>query len=99
MARPTIAAIQERVAGYYGMPPKMMTSACRDRNFARPRQVAMCLARRLTEHSFPRIGDMFGGRHHSTVIYAVRAVETRAASDGRLRRDVEALILALEGGA
>jgi chromosomal replication initiator protein len=79
-----IADIQARVARFYDLPLIEMRSARRARKVAWPRQVAMYLARRLTTRSMPEIGRRFGGRDHTTVIHAVRAVEARRAADADL---------------
>lgn len=80
-ASPTLARIQAEVASYYHIPVAEMKSAVRHRSVARPRQVAMYLARKLTAHSLPSIGERFGGRDHTTVIHAMRQIE-------KLRREI-----------
>jgi hypothetical protein len=70
-----VAHIQKVVAHYFGVPVREMTSARRSREVARPRQVAMYLARELTPFSLPMIGKLFGNRDHTTVIHALRVVE------------------------
>ncbi len=79
--RISIAAIQRLVAAHYCADVAEMRSDRRGREAARPRQAAMYLAWRLTPHSLNVIGRAFGGREHSTVLYAVRAVEKRMAED------------------
>jgi chromosomal replication initiator protein len=69
-----------------------MLSKRRTRSVARPRQVAMALARELTEHSLPEIGDAFGGRDHTTVIHACEQVRKLKDSDSRIREDWEKLV-------
>ena len=69
--------IQEAMAAHYGLELADMTSPCRCRDVAWPRQEAMYLARKLTPLSLPRIGQLFGDRDHTTVIHAIRAVEQR----------------------
>ena len=71
----TLENIQKTVADYYKIKVAEMYSKKRTRNFARPRQVAMALARELTNHSFPEIGEAFGGRHHTTVMHACDEVD------------------------
>ena len=66
----TIRAIQEEVARHYDLKPDDFTSKRRTRAIAFPRQVAMYLARELTEASLPKIGEEFGGRDHTTVMHA-----------------------------
>ena len=68
-----------------------MFSARRSRDIARPRQVAMYLAKNLTSLSYPEIGRQFGGRDHTTVMHAVKTVENLSKSDGRLAEDVTLL--------
>lgn len=90
-----IARIQAVVAVSYGIRPEHMTSVCRWREVAWPRQVAMYLARVITAKPLPHIGRQFGGRDHTTVIHAIKCVEERMASDALYRADVEALREAL----
>jgi chromosomal replication initiator protein len=83
----TIENIQKTVAEYYKIRVADLLSKRRSRSIARPRQVAMALARELTNHSFPEIGDAFGGRDHTTVLHAcdrvkdLREMERRASED------------------
>ena len=86
--RPTIAAIQAKVAAYYGLPSIEMVSQRRARKFARPRQVAMYLCAELTTHSMSRIGVFFGGRDHTTVIYAVNLIAKLATNERKLEADL-----------
>ena len=74
-----------------------MFSARRARNIARPRQVAMFLAKNLTSLSYPDIGRQFGGRDHTTVMHAVKTIETLSKSDGQLAEDVQLLKSILSG--
>lgn len=90
-----IARIQAIVAVSYGIRPEHMTSVCRWREVAWPRQVAMYLAREITGKPLPHIGRQFGGRDHTTVIHAIKAVEKRMAEDALYWADVEALREAL----
>lgn len=87
-----IGNIQRTVADYYQLRVQDMLSKRRTRSVARPRQVAMALARELTEHSLPEIGDAFGGRDHTTVIHACEQVRKLMDSDGRIREDWEKLV-------
>lgn len=87
-----IANIQKAVADYYGLQIKDLLSKRRTRSLARPRQVAMALAKELTEHSLPEIGDAFAGRDHTTVLHACRQIRTLTESDGKLREDWDKLI-------
>jgi chromosomal replication initiator protein len=77
------------VAAHYGVRVSEMFSARRARNIARPRQIAMYLAKNLTSLSYPEIGRQFGGRDHTTVMHAVRTVENLMKSDAQLNEDVE----------
>jgi chromosomal replication initiator protein len=88
----SIANIQKAVADYYGLQIKDLLSKRRTRSLARPRQVAMALAKELTEHSLPEIGDAFAGRDHTTVLHACRQIKLLCESDGKLREDWDKLI-------
>jgi chromosomal replication initiator protein len=94
--RVTIEEIQKRVAEHFNMRLADMTSARRARAVARPRQVAMYLAKQLTSRSLPEIGRKFGGRDHTTVMHAVRKVDELKASDPSFAEDVELLRRMLE---
>jgi chromosomal replication initiator protein len=87
-----IANIQKVVADYYGLQIKDLLSKRRTRSLARPRQVAMALAKELTEHSLPEIGDAFAGRDHTTVLHACRQVKNLQQTDGKLREDWDKLV-------
>ncbi|MBL8669480.1 MAG: chromosomal replication initiator protein DnaA [Alphaproteobacteria bacterium] len=89
--RVTVDEIQKRVAEYFGIKLTEMKSERRARAVARPRQVAMYLAKQLTQRSLPDIGRQFGGRDHTTVMHAVRKVEELIATDGAFGDDVELL--------
>jgi len=88
----SIANIQKTVADYYGLQIKDLLSKRRTRSLARPRQVAMALAKELTEHSLPEIGDAFAGRDHTTVLHACRQIRNLMETDGKLREDWDKLI-------
>ena len=87
----TIDEIQKRVAAHYDVRIAEMFSARRARNIARPRQVAMYLAKTLTAFSYPEIGRQFGGRDHTTVMHAVRTIEGLIGSDKGIAEDVQLL--------
>ena len=87
-----IANIQKVVADYYGLQIKDLLSKRRTRSLARPRQMAMALAKELTEHSLPEIGDAFAGRDHTTVLHACRQIRGLMDTDGKLREDWDKLI-------
>ena len=84
--------VQKVVADYYGLQIKDLLSKRRTRSLARPRQVAMALAKELTEHSLPEIGDAFAGRDHTTVLHACRQIRHLMETDGKLREDWDKLI-------
>ena len=91
----TVDNIQKTVAGYYKIRMGDLLSKKRSRSIARPRQLAMALAKELTSHSLPEIGDAFGGRDHTTVLYACRKVEELRQSDNRLHEDYQNLLRTL----
>jgi chromosomal replication initiator protein len=95
--RVTIDEIQKKVAHHYNIRLADMHSARRARNVARPRQVAMFLAKQLTTRSLPEIGNKFGGRDHTTVMHAVRRIEELRQTDSVLAEDIELLRRMLEG--
>lgn len=94
--RVTIEEIQKRVAEHYNIRLSDMHSARRARAVARPRQVAMYLAKQLTTRSLPEIGRKFGGRDHTTVMHAVKKVEELRSLDAGFGDDVELLRRMLE---
>jgi chromosomal replication initiator protein len=89
--RVTIDEIQKRVAEHFNIKMAEMTSSRRARVVARPRQVAMYLAKQLTSRSLPEIGRKFGGRDHTTVMHAVKKIEELVVVDRALAEDVELL--------
>jgi chromosomal replication initiator protein len=84
--------IQKTVAEYYKMRVADLHSKRRSRQVARPRQIAMTLAKELTAHSLPEIGDAFGGRDHTTVLHACRRINELMGSDVRIKEDYDNLI-------
>ncbi len=92
----TIEEIQKKVAEHYRIKLADMHSVRRARAVARPRQVAMYLAKQLTSRSLPEIGRKFGGRDHTTVMHAVRKVEELKSADPSFAEDVELLRRMLE---
>lgn len=84
--------IQKVVADFYRIRVKDLTSNQRSRNIARPRQIAMSLARELTSHSLPEIGNFFGGRDHTTVMHAVKAITKLRQSNTSISDDYELLL-------
>ncbi|MFP4271097.1 MAG: chromosomal replication initiator protein DnaA, partial [Alphaproteobacteria bacterium] len=95
--RITIEEIQKAVVAHYSLKLADMQSKRRSRVVARPRQVAMYLAKQLTPRSLPEIGRRFGGRDHTTVMHAVKKVEELLGEDDGLARDVETLRRRLQG--
>jgi len=95
--RVTIDEIQKKVAQHYNIRLADMHSARRARNVARPRQVAMFLAKQLTTRSLPEIGNKFGGRDHTTVMHAVKRIEELRQTDSTLAEDIDLLRRMLDG--
>ncbi len=93
----SIENIQKTVADYYKIKVADMYSKKRNRAIARPRQVAMALAKEFTQLSLPDIGEAFGGRDHTTVLHACRKVEELKDSDGGIHRDLVVLQQILKG--
>lgn len=90
--------IRKVVAEYYELSVKDLMGKKRTRNIARPRQIAMSLARELTGDSFPDIGQSFGGRDHSTVMHACDKVAELRAKDPILDKEYKALLMMLQAG-
>jgi chromosomal replication initiator protein len=90
-AKTSIEDIQRKTAEYYELDVRDFHSPQRARRVARPRQVAMYLARKLTSRSLPEIGRRFGGRDHTTVLHACRRVEALCLEDSTFKRQVEFL--------
>lgn len=88
----SIPNIQKAVADYYQLRVADLLSKRRTRSLARPRQLAMTLAKELTEHSLPEIGDGFGGRDHTTVLHGCRVIRELMQTDGKLREDWDKLL-------
>ncbi|MFZ9035087.1 MAG: chromosomal replication initiator protein DnaA [Francisellaceae bacterium] len=83
--------IQRVVADYYNIKITDLLSKQKSRDVARPRQVAMSLAKELTHHSLPEIGNFFGGRDHTTVLHAVRTIQKLVATNSDLKEDYQTL--------
>ncbi|TNF69025.1 MAG: chromosomal replication initiator protein DnaA [Gammaproteobacteria bacterium] len=83
--------IQKIVADFYGIKVQDLLSKQKSRDIARPRQIAMALAKELTSHSLPEIGNFFGGRDHTTVLHAVRTIEKLRQSNIDIREDYQTL--------
>lgn len=93
----TVDNIQKTVAEYYKIRVADLLSKRRNRSIARPRQMAMALAKELTTHSLPEIGDAFGGRDHTTVLHACRVIKTLRESETRSREEYTNLLRTLTG--
>jgi len=87
--------IQRTVAEYYKIKVADLMSKRRSRSVARPRQVAMALAKELTNHSLPEIGDSFGGRDHTTVLHACRKIKELRETNSDIREDYKNLLRSL----
>ena len=95
--RVTVDQIQKTVAEHYQLKQADLISERRARVVARPRQVAMWLAKQITTRSLPDIGRRFGGRDHTTVLHAVRRIEALKAEDPMIARDLDVLLRKLRG--
>ena len=84
----SIDNIQKTVANYYKIRMSDLLSAKRNRSLARPRQLAMSLAKELTNHSLPEIGDAFGGRDHTTVLHACKKINEVCLTDNKIKEDL-----------
>ena len=89
--RVTVDEIQRAVCEHFGLKQADLLSQGRTRAVARPRQVAMWLAKSLTTRSYPDIGRRFGGRDHTTVLHAVRQIEKFRMEDPAMASDLETL--------
>jgi chromosomal replication initiator protein len=88
----TMANIQKTVAEYFQIRVSDVLSPKRSRSIARPRQIAMTLAKEMTNHSLPEIGEAFGGRDHTTVMHANRKISELKESDPRVAEDYANLL-------
>jgi chromosomal replication initiator protein len=93
----TVDMIQKAVAEHYNLKQADLISERRARAVARPRQVAMWLAKQITTRSLPDIGRRFGGRDHTTVLHAVRRIESLKGEDAAIARDLDVLLRKLRG--
>ena len=93
----TIEEIQRKVAEHYNIRLSDMIGPKRVRTIARPRQIAMYLAKQLTPRSLPEIGRRFGGRDHTTIMHGVRKIEELMATDSQLSDDLQMLRRQLQG--
>ena len=93
----TIENIQKTVADYYKIKVADMHSKRRPANIALPRQIAMYLARELTQHSLPEIGENFGGRDHATVMHAVKKISQERQNNAELNHELHVLEQMIRG--
>lgn len=93
----TIENIQKTVADFYKLKVQEMYSKRRPANIAMARQIAMYLAKELTQKSLPEIGDSFGGRDHTTVLHAVRKITEQRAKNAELNHQLHVLEQTLKG--
>jgi len=91
----SIDNIQKTVADYYKIKVSEMYSKKRTRTVARPRQIAMALAKELTQLSLPDIGEAFGGRDHTTVLHACRKIAALKTTSHEITRDFDSLLKVL----
>ena len=84
----SIDNIQKKVSSYYNLALSDMTSSRRSINIARPRQIAMFLCKGLTSYSYPEIGKAFGGKDHTTIIHAVKKIDTMIQIDQKLKKQI-----------
>ncbi|SAK40791.1 chromosomal replication initiation protein [Caballeronia fortuita] len=93
----SVENIQKTVADFYNIKVADMYSKKRPANIARPRQIAMYLAKELTQKSLPEIGELFGGRDHTTVLHAVRKIAAERGTDAQLNHELHVLEQTLKG--
>ncbi len=96
-AQVSVESIQKTVADFYKIKVADMFSARRPTNIARPRQIAMYFAKELTQKSLPEIGELFGGRDHTTVLHAVRKINELRGKHPELNRELHVLLQTLKG--
>ncbi len=96
--RVNVEDIQRAVAGHYNIKVSDMHSARRSVAVARPRQIAMYLAKQMTAKSLPEIGRKFGGKDHTTVMHAIKRVEELCGKDHEIREDIELISRSLQNG-
>jgi chromosomal replication initiator protein len=93
----SIENIQKTVADYFKIRVADLLSKKRSRSITRPRQIAMSLAKELTNHSLPEIGDAFGGRDHTTVLHGCRRIASLRSSESYIDQDYRNLLRTLTG--
>ena len=84
----SVENIQKTTAEYYNIKMSDILSKRRSRSVARPRQMAMFLAKELTNYSLPEIGEAFGGRDHTTVIHAVKTITRLSEQDDEMKKNI-----------
>ena len=87
----TVDKIQNKVANFFNIPLTEMLSQRRSRPLARPRQIAMYLAKKMTTRSLPEIGRRFANRDHTTVIHAVKTITRLSEKDDEMKKNIEQL--------
>jgi chromosomal replication initiator protein len=87
----SVENIQKAVADFYSIKVADMYSKKRPANIARPRQIAMFMAKELTQKSLPEIGELFGGRDHTTVLHAVRKITGERSHDSQLNHEIHVI--------
>ncbi len=92
----TIKDIQLEVSKYYNLQFHELCSKNRSRYISKPRQIAMFLSKELTDASYPEIGKLFGGKDHATVIHGVNKIKVSSETDGKVKQDLDNLILSLK---
>lgn len=92
----SIDLIQKKVAAYYNIRQSDIVGKKRVKQIVFPRQIAMYLARELTESSLPKIGKEFGGKDHTTVLHAIDKIENQLAEDDNLQDDIRNLRMELQ---
>ena len=85
----TVEEIQKSVANHYNIKNSEMHSDRKSRNIARPRQIAMYLAKDMTSYSLPEIGRKFGGRDHTTVMHAIKTINNLSKEDSSIQEDID----------
>jgi len=93
----SVENIQKTVADFFNIKVADMYSKRRPANIARPRQIAMYLAKELTQKSLPEIGELFGGRDHTTVLHAVRKIAQDRAKNAECNHELHVLEQTLKG--
>ena len=88
----TISAVQDEVASMFGLSVGDLQTASRARNIALPRQIAMYVAKQLTDASLPEIGRQFGGKHHTSVMHSIARIHQLRATDASINKAIETVL-------